>query len=76
MSLQDVRKEISFCHKVKLPIIGVVENMSGFVCPKCKVSADQPRPRVSVKPDAFPVVSRSGITVTMLHCWLNEVFGS
>ncbi|CAM2110695.1 unnamed protein product [Caretta caretta] len=37
ISLQDVRKEINFCHKVKLPIIGVVENMSGFVCPKCKV---------------------------------------
>lgn len=37
MALQDVRKEISFCHKVKLPIIGVVENMSGFICPKCKV---------------------------------------
>ncbi|XP_023382579.1 cytosolic Fe-S cluster assembly factor NUBP1-like isoform X2 [Pteropus vampyrus] len=36
MSLQDVRKEINFCHKVKLPIIGVVENMSGFICPKCK----------------------------------------
>ncbi|CAL1589005.1 unnamed protein product [Knipowitschia caucasica] len=36
VSLQDVRKEISFCRKVKLPIIGVVENMSGFVCPKCK----------------------------------------
>ncbi|XP_074915054.1 cytosolic Fe-S cluster assembly factor NUBP1 isoform X2 [Buteo buteo] len=36
VSLQDVRKEINFCHKVKLPIIGVVENMSGFICPKCK----------------------------------------
>lgn len=36
VSLQDVRKEIRFCRKVKLPIIGVVENMSGFVCPKCK----------------------------------------
>nr|KAF6490443.1 nucleotide binding protein 1 [Molossus molossus] len=36
VSLQDVRKEINFCHKVKLPIIGVVENMSGFTCPKCK----------------------------------------
>ncbi|NXJ03250.1 NUBP1 factor, partial [Odontophorus gujanensis] len=36
VSLQDVRKEINFCHKVKVPIIGVVENMSGFVCPKCK----------------------------------------
>uniref|UniRef100_A0A8C9G9H2 NUBP iron-sulfur cluster assembly factor 1, cytosolic n=1 Tax=Pavo cristatus TaxID=9049 RepID=A0A8C9G9H2_PAVCR len=36
VSLQDVRKEINFCHKVKLPIIGVVENMSGFICPNCK----------------------------------------
>lgn len=36
VSLQDVRKEIRFCQKVKLPIIGVVENMSGFVCPSCK----------------------------------------
>ncbi|KAG8558380.1 hypothetical protein GDO81_016966 [Engystomops pustulosus] len=36
VSLQDVRKEINFCLKVKLPIIGVVENMSGFICPKCK----------------------------------------
>ncbi|KAK3552750.1 hypothetical protein QTP86_022157, partial [Hemibagrus guttatus] len=38
VSLQDVRKEIRFCQKVKLPIIGVVENMSGFVCPKCKAN--------------------------------------
>ncbi|XP_077880763.1 cytosolic Fe-S cluster assembly factor NUBP1 isoform X3 [Ictidomys tridecemlineatus] len=36
VSLQDVRKEINFCHKVKLPVVGVVENMSGFVCPRCK----------------------------------------
>lgn len=43
MSLQDVRKEISFCHKVKLPIIGVVENMSGFICPKCQVRARSPQ---------------------------------
>lgn len=36
IALQDVRKEASFCRKVKLPIIGTVENMSAFVCPKCK----------------------------------------
>eukprot|EP00043_Microstomoeca_roanoka_P026459 m.11646 g.11646 ORF g.11646 m.11646 type:complete len:384 (+) comp6608_c0_seq1:1-1152(+) len=36
VALSDVRKEISFCKKVGLPIIGVVENMSGFVCPNCK----------------------------------------
>ncbi|CAG8604347.1 9085_t:CDS:2 [Paraglomus occultum] len=35
VALQDVRKEIDFCRKVKVPIIGVVENMAGFVCPKC-----------------------------------------
>jgi Mrp family chromosome partitioning ATPase len=30
-----VRKEINFCRKTDLNIIGVVENMSGFVCPNC-----------------------------------------
>lgn len=36
VSLMDVRKEINFCRKVNLPVIGVVENMSGFVCPGCR----------------------------------------
>lgn len=31
----DVRKSITFCHKLGLPIYGIIENMSGFVCPKC-----------------------------------------
>eukprot|EP00012_Vannella_robusta_P008902 CAMPEP_0206200392 /NCGR_PEP_ID=MMETSP0166-20121206/10859_1 /ASSEMBLY_ACC=CAM_ASM_000260 /TAXON_ID=95228 /ORGANISM="Vannella robusta, Strain DIVA3 518/3/11/1/6" /LENGTH=255 /DNA_ID=CAMNT_0053618735 /DNA_START=226 /DNA_END=990 /DNA_ORIENTATION=- len=30
-----VRKEISFCKKMDIPILGIVENMSGFVCPCC-----------------------------------------
>lgn len=37
VALLDVRKEIDFCKKLKIPIIGVIENMSAFVCPKCKV---------------------------------------
>jgi Mrp family chromosome partitioning ATPase len=37
VSLSDVRKEISFCKKTQVPILGVVENMSGFVCPHCAV---------------------------------------
>jgi len=36
VALMDVRKEINFCKKVNIPVIGVVENMSGFVCPSCK----------------------------------------
>lgn len=31
----DVRKSLNFCRKLDLPILGLVENMSGFVCPKC-----------------------------------------
>ena len=31
----DVEKCITFCRQMKLPIAGIVENMSGFVCPHC-----------------------------------------
>jgi len=37
VALADVRKELNFCRKVGLEILGVVENMSGFVCPHCAV---------------------------------------
>lgn len=35
VSAADVRKSIDFCVKLNLPVLGIVENMSGFVCPKC-----------------------------------------
>jgi Mrp family chromosome partitioning ATPase len=35
ISLSTIKKEINFCKKIKLPILGIVENMSGFVCPCC-----------------------------------------
>jgi Mrp family chromosome partitioning ATPase len=35
VSLLDVRKEIDFCRKAGIRILGLVENMSLFVCPKC-----------------------------------------
>lgn len=31
----DVRKELNFCTKTGIGVLGVVENMSGFVCPNC-----------------------------------------
>lgn len=31
----DVRKSIDFCSKLNLPVIGIIENMSGFICPHC-----------------------------------------
>ncbi|MEW5908345.1 MAG: Mrp/NBP35 family ATP-binding protein [Thermodesulfobacteriota bacterium] len=35
ISLSDVRKSINFCRTVKMDILGIVENMSGFKCPHC-----------------------------------------
>lgn len=35
VALLDVRKEIDFCRKAGIKILGLVENMSGFVCPSC-----------------------------------------
>lgn len=40
ISLLDVRKELNFCIKTELPILGVIENMSGFSCPNCKCNYD------------------------------------
>ena len=35
MALLDVRKELSFCAKAGIPVLGLVENMAAFVCPHC-----------------------------------------
>jgi len=35
VALLDSRKSITFASQMKLPVIGLVENMSGFVCPHC-----------------------------------------
>jgi ATP-binding protein involved in chromosome partitioning len=40
VALADVRRSITFCRQLKLPVLGVVENMSGFVCPKCGEKTD------------------------------------
>jgi len=40
VALLDVRKEMDFCRKVNVPVLGIVENMSAFVCPKCKVTSE------------------------------------
>lgn len=35
LAILDVRKSINFCRQLDVPVLGVIENMSGFVCPKC-----------------------------------------
>ncbi len=40
VSVDDVRKSVDFCRKLELPVAGIVENMSGFVCPHCGDTVD------------------------------------
>ena len=40
VALVSVRKSINFVKKMGLPVIGIIENMSGFKCPYCGKSID------------------------------------
>lgn len=40
VALVSVRKSITFVQKLNIPVLGIVENMSGFTCPHCKESID------------------------------------
>lgn len=40
LSTDDVRRSINFCQHTENPILGLIENMSGFVCPHCKQAVD------------------------------------
>jgi predicted Fe-Mo cluster-binding NifX family protein len=34
----DVRKSVTFCRRLNVPVLGIVENMSGFTCPHCGIT--------------------------------------
>ncbi len=40
VALAAVRRSITFCHQMSMPVLGVIENMSGFACPSCGKSID------------------------------------
>lgn len=35
IAVGDVRRELTFCKRAGLKVIGILENMCGFVCPHC-----------------------------------------
>lgn len=35
VAIADVRRSITFCAQMNVPVLGIVENMSGYACPKC-----------------------------------------
>lgn len=80
----DVRKSISFCRRVNVPVLGVVENMSGFVCPKCgeltqilpegggrKIAVDMNVPFLGAIP-MDPSIAHSGDSGKVFICHSSE----
>ena len=37
VALATIRKELNFCRKMDVKVLGIVENMSVFICPHCQV---------------------------------------
>jgi Mrp family chromosome partitioning ATPase len=40
VALLDSRKAVNFAKQLKIPVLGIVENMSGFICPHCGKRTD------------------------------------
>ena len=40
VALLDARKSITFARTLNMPVRGIVENMSGFICPHCGKRTD------------------------------------
>jgi ATP-binding protein involved in chromosome partitioning len=40
VSQRVVRRAVVFARKLGMPVIGIIENMSGFVCPNCGAKVD------------------------------------
>jgi ATP-binding protein involved in chromosome partitioning len=40
VSLEDARKAVHMFHQVRVPILGIVENMSYLICPHCNERID------------------------------------
>ena len=40
LAIVDVRKCVTFCRQLSIPVAGVIQNMSGFVCPHCNRKTD------------------------------------
>lgn len=56
VSVIEVSKEINFCKKMGVPLMGVVENFGSFACPKCENVTD-----------IWPATSGGGVALAKQH---------
>lgn len=59
VAVADVRREITFCRKGSLPILGLIENMSGYTCPHCQVRKKDDNGWVSIRYSIYRYILKS-----------------
>lgn len=40
VAVLDARKSVRFAQEMQIPVVGIIENMSGFLCPHCHAEVD------------------------------------
>lgn len=55
----DVRRELTFCQKAQFPVLGIIENMSGFVCPHCHHTTEIFPTAAALQPPPAPAAKGS-----------------
>lgn len=40
VAILDSRKSVLFAKEIKIPVVGIIENMSGFICPHCNAETN------------------------------------
>lgn len=71
LALLDVKKSISFCKQIKLPILGIIENMSGLYCPDCNRRIDVFKSGGGEKlaiAENIPFLGKISIDPTIVEC--------
>jgi len=71
VALADAIKAVGMLRKVNVPILGVVENMSGFVCPGCSRRYDifgKGGAREYAEQEGLPLLGELPITMAIREC--------
>lgn len=71
VALDTIKKELAFCSKTSLPVLGIVENMGSYACPCCQEKWDL-FPNSGVKEFAvehdIPYLGKIPVDPNLSHC--------
>ena len=67
VAIGDVRRELAFCKKAGLKVLGIVENMSGYVCENCQECTN-----IFSKGGGEALAKDRGLGTLQIHCYLKD----